>query len=126
MSTGYCTGQIEEPRSMHKALPHGRTYGECARCFGSIKTNEEMSVVCSSSVSLNSERPESGWSCIKVLGPLDFSLTGILAEISIVLAKDEISIFALSTFDTDYILVKSEKLHAGKQALQRAGYAFKN
>jgi len=90
------------------------------------KTNEEMSVVCSSSVSLNSERSESGWSCIKVLGPLDFSLTGILAEISIVLAKDEISIFALSTFDTDYILVKSEKLHSAKQALQRAGYAFKN
>ena len=90
------------------------------------KTSEEISVVCSSSVLLNSERSESGWSCIKVLGPLDFSLTGILADISVVLAKAEISIFALSTFDTDYILVKSEKLHVAKQALQQAECTFKN
>jgi len=90
------------------------------------KTSEEISVVCPSSVLLNSERSESGWSCIKVLGPLDFSLTGILADISVVLAKAEISIFALSTFDTDYILLKSEKLHVAKQALQQAEYTFKN
>jgi len=57
---------------------------------------------------------------------LDFSLTGILADISAVLAKAEISIFAISTFDTDYILVKSEKLQATKKALQQAGYIFKN
>ena len=90
------------------------------------KTTEEMSVVCSSSVFINSERLESDWSCIKVLGPLDFSLTGILADISVILAKAEISIFALSTFDTDYILVKSEKLPLAKQALQQAEYTFTN
>lgn len=90
--------------------------------YSICKTSEEMSVVCSSSMVLNSEKSESGWSCIKVLGPLDFSLTGILADISVVLAKAEISIFALSTFDTDYILVKSEKLHVAIQALQHAEY----
>ncbi|MBT6337840.1 MAG: ACT domain-containing protein, partial [Desulfobacula sp.] len=60
------------------------------------------------------------------LGPLDFSLTGIMADISAVLAKAEISIFAISTFDTDYILVKSEKLPETKRALQNDGYIFKN
>nr|WP_208599508.1 ACT domain-containing protein [Desulfospira joergensenii] len=51
------------------------------------KTDDELSIVCSSSVLLNSDSSEDDWSCIKVLGPLDFSLTGILADISAVLAK---------------------------------------
>ena len=57
------------------------------------KTEDELSIVCDSSILLNSEETETGWSCIKVLGPLDFSLTGILADISAVLAIAEISIF---------------------------------
>ena len=94
--------------------------------YSITKTAKEISVVCLSSVQLDSERMETGWSCIQILGPLDFSLTGILADISSVLAKAEISIFAISTFDTDYILVKSEKLQAAKKALQQATYRFKN
>ena len=86
------------------------------------KTENELSIVCSSSMLLDSESSETGWSCIKVLGPLDFFLTGILADISAVLAKAEVSIFAISTFDTDYILVKSEKLPVANEALQKAGY----
>lgn len=88
------------------------------------KTEDELSIVCSSSLLLGSDISETGWSCIKVLGPLDFSLTGILADISAVLAKAEVSIFAISTFDTDYVLVKSEKLPVAKEALQKAGYTF--
>jgi len=79
------------------------------------KSEEELSIVCSSSIQLNSEKCELGWFCIKIIGSLDFSLTGILAEISAVLAEAEISIFAISTFDTDYILVKSEKLPLQKR-----------
>jgi hypothetical protein len=60
-----------------------------------------------------------------VLGPLDFSLTGILADISAVLAKAHISIFALSTFNTVYILVKSEKVSLARDALLASGYTFK-
>ena len=75
---------------------------------------------------MDSERSETEWSCIKFIGPLDFSLTGIIAEISAVLAKAEISIFAISTFDTDYILVKSVELEAAKKVLQQAGYTFRN
>jgi len=88
------------------------------------KTASELSIVCSSSILLDSERSETDWSCIKVQGPLNFSLTGILADISDVLAKAKVSIFAISTFDTDYILVKSEKLSVANEALQKDGYTF--
>jgi len=88
------------------------------------KSKEELSIVCCSSIQLNSEKSEIDWACLKVVGPLDFSLTGILANISAVLAKSEISIFAISTFDTDYILVKSEKLPSAKKALLKSGCIF--
>ena len=55
----------------------------------------------------------------------NFTVTGILADISAVLAKAEISIFALSTFDTDYILVKSEQILFAKDALLTSGYTYK-
>ena len=90
------------------------------------KTDEELSIVCNSTTQVNSEKFDIDWSCIKVEGPLDFSLTGILAKISTVLAKAEISIFAISTFDTDYILLKSEKLPFAKKALLKSGYTFNN
>ena len=90
------------------------------------KTKDELSIVCNSVIQLSSEKLETGWSCIKIEGPLDFSLIGILAKISAILAKIEISIFAISTFDTDYILVQSEKLSFAKEALLKSGYTFNN
>ena len=92
--------------------------------FSITKTDEELSIVCDAHLSVSSEKTEAGWSCIKVLGPLDFALTGILAKISSVLAEAEISIFALSTYDTDYILVKKDKLPVAKKALEKAGYVL--
>ena len=89
------------------------------------RTADELSIVCDSTIQLNSEKFETGWSAIKVEGPLDFSLTGILEEISTILAEAEISIFAISTFDTDYILLKSERLSSAKEAFLKSGYAFK-
>ena len=114
--------------SIHRLSPNAEIPDQIYhnQFYSITRTNEEISVVCSYSVPLDSERSETGWSCIKVLGPLDFSLTGILANISAVLAKSEISIFAISTFDTDYILIKSEKLQAAKEALHQAEYTFKN
>ena len=94
--------------------------------FSITKTDEELSIVCDAHLPVASEKRESGWSCIKVLGPLDFALTGILAKIAKVLAKAEISIFALSTYDTDYILVSSNKLDAAKKVLKDVGYIFEN
>ena len=92
--------------------------------FSITKTDKELSIVCSTHLSVSSEKTETGWACIKVLGPLDFSLTGILAKISSVLAEVRISIFAISTYDTDYILVKKEKLAMAQDRLSKAGYIF--
>ena len=92
--------------------------------FSITRTDEELSIVCDAHLPIVSEKSESGWSCIKVLGPLDFVLTGILAKITRVLAEVEISIFALSTYDTDYILVKKDKLPTAKKVLEIAGYVF--
>jgi len=88
------------------------------------KTDEELSIVCDSTISIESNACDSGWSTIKILGPLDFSLTGILARISSVLAEARISIFAISTYDTDYILVKKDKVESAVSALKTAGYDF--
>ena len=97
----------------------------CKSEFYSIsKSEDELSIVCNSCILLDSEKSETDWSCIKVLGPLDFSCTGILADISAVLAKVEISIFVVSTFDTDYILIKSENLTLAGKALLSSGYSF--
>jgi hypothetical protein len=65
---------------------------------------------------------ESGWRILKVLGPLDFSLIGIISSISSVLADRKISIFAVSTYDTDYILVKDSYIGEAVSALTEKGY----
>ena len=88
------------------------------------KTENELSVVCSELIEVQSVQNSKGWKCIKVKGPLDFNLTGILAGISDILAQANISIFAISTFDTDYILVRSQDLSSARNKLRKAGYKF--
>lgn len=88
------------------------------------RTNEELSIVCPSTLDIGSAKRSSGWSCLKVQGPLDLELTGILAEIAAVLARAGVSIVALSTFDTDYVLVKSAQRELAATVLKDAGYAF--
>ncbi len=68
-------------------------------------------------------RSEPGWRALKVRGPLDFSLTGILAALLAPLAQVGISIFALSTFDTDYLLIKQPQLDRAVAALRFAGHS---
>lgn len=86
------------------------------------KTDEELSVVCDASIDVVGGEKNTGWSCFKVCGPIDFSVTGVLAGISAVLASEKISIFAVSTFDTDYILVPTGALERAKNALIASGY----
>ena len=64
-----------------------------------------------------SDEVEKDWQALEVVGPLDFTLTGILSKISTILADEKISIFAISTFDTDYILVKSKNVSLATAAL---------
>ena len=87
------------------------------------RTDEEISLVC-----LTEDAPaetlarEDGWRGFRIQGVLDFSLIGILSKISTVLADSGIGIFAVSTYNTDYILVKGENFARAQSALKDAGY----
>jgi hypothetical protein len=117
---------LDDTFAIHRLSPFARIPEEVfdEAFFNIVKTDEELSVVCRNSLILNSERCHQGWSCIKVLGPLELNTTGILAKLSKVLAEAQISIFAISTYDTDYILVKAEKATAAVSALNDAGFQF--
>jgi hypothetical protein len=90
------------------------------------KTDEEISLVCQTSeVPSNTVAREDGWRGFVIEGVLDFSLVGILSKVSSVLAAAGIGIFAVSTYNTDYILVKSENFCKATDALAAAGYTIK-
>ena len=82
----------------------------------------EISLVCEEARVPDGSRAETGWRALRVQGPLCFSQTGILAELSGTLARAGVSIFAVSTFDTDYLLVKQERLEAAREALRAQGH----
>ena len=91
-------------------------------CF-IARTDEEISLVCpSQTVPANALQVDEGWKAFRVQGVLDFSLIGILAEISGILAKQKISVFAISTYNTDYILTKAENLIKALEILRENGY----
>ena len=115
---------ISENFSIHSLAVNSQIPSEVfkAPIYFIAKTFEEISIVLPSHYQLPSDDVESGWSALEVVGPLDFSLTGILSNISSVLAAEKISIFAISTFDTDYILVKNETVKAAISALRLNHY----
>jgi len=89
------------------------------------KTDEELSLVCASqNVPANAAQCVHGWKAFKIQGALDFSLIGILAKISGLLAEAQVSIFAVSTYNTDYFLVKAENLDSAVNALRGGGYTI--
>ncbi len=89
------------------------------------RTSEELSIVCREDIAPAEVKQEAGWRAFNVEGPLDFGLTGILAALLDPLAKAGISIFAISTFNTDYILVKADKVEAATAALRTAGHTVR-
>ena len=97
-----------------------------AEFFTISRTAEELSIIVPSGSAPKQPVVEANWSAIKVAGPLDFSLTGILDALAHPLAKKKVSIFAISTFDTDYLLVKSDKLKHAKEILLGYGHKFIN
>ncbi len=101
---------------------------DCA-VFSITRTDEELSIVCPTKclpVNEPIKEVENDWKCIKVEGVLDFSLTGILSSLANTLAENKISIFAISTFNTDYILVKSHSIEKAKVVLENEGHTFSN
>jgi hypothetical protein len=86
------------------------------------RTAEELSVVCPAELAVPAEQSESGWRLLTVRGPFEFTLTGIMAALSGALAAAGVPLFALSTYDTDHLLVKDADLARAAVALRAAGH----
>jgi hypothetical protein len=86
------------------------------------RTPDELSIVSLSSEVPPEAKAESGWCCLRVEGPLPFEMTGVLAALSAPLAVAEVPIFVLSTYDTDYLLVKASDLDKACMALRYEGF----
>lgn len=89
------------------------------------RTDEELSLVCRTEAApAETLAREDGWRGFRIQGALDFSLIGILSRLSGILSASGIGIFAVSTYDTDYILVKVENVDRAVRALEAEGYRF--
>lgn len=86
------------------------------------RTARELSVVCEERLIPQGVQAEHGWACLAVAGPIDFSEIGVLAALSGTLAEARVSLFALSTYDTDHLLVRREDLGRAIAALEEAGH----
>jgi hypothetical protein len=99
------------------------TWALSSRPFFSVtRTADELSVVCLERDTPSHVNAERGWRAIKLIGPFPFDQVGVLASFATPLAQHGVSIFALSTFDTDYILVKASHLDQALKALRAAGH----
>ena len=111
----YSVCRLDRTAELPSWLPH--------EGFTSItRTSEELSIVCQKEVVPDWIAAEHGFSALKIEGPLEFSLTGILSSVSAPLADAEIPIFAISTFDTDYILVKTHHCSKAVSVLENQGH----
>jgi len=92
--------------------------------FWSItRSDSELSIVCPQDDVPTDASAERGWCALEVAGPLDFSLTGVVSSLVAPLAEEEIPIFLISTFETDYLLVREADLHRAVEALTSAGHS---
>lgn len=108
--------------SICKVSDYSQVNRDAAFCFTG-QTDEEKSLVClTEHVPENTTEREDGWKAFRIQGMLDFSLIGILAKITSLLAENHIGIFAISTYHTDYILTRQEHYERALQVLEAAGY----
>jgi uncharacterized protein len=98
------------------------TFDYSAGFYSLTQTRDELSLVCLQNVLPANAKAERNRALLRVAGPLDFSLTGIIASLASPLAEAGISIFSVSTFDTDYILLRNEDLARAITVLERAGH----
>lgn len=92
--------------------------------FSLTRSADELSLVCEARLLPAGTTHEAGWVAFKLHGPFNFALTGILAAVLNPLRDAGVGIFALSTFDTDYVLVKRERLSEAQAALRQAGHTL--
>ncbi len=103
------------------AIPKWATTGQI---FSITRTSDELSIVCAEAVVPDDIQCERGWRCLRVAGAMPFTVVGVLASLVTPLAEAGISIFAVSTFDTDYLLVKEQDFEKAVAELQRAGHSL--
>lgn len=101
-------------------LPDGLTFSSVSR------TPDELSLVAPSDVVVHSDRSEIGWRCFKIEGVLDFGMVGVVAGVSGALAGAGVSLFVVSTFNTDYLLVKQECVNDAIEALRELKHTVEN
>jgi hypothetical protein len=97
----------------------------CAALYSITRTADELSIVCPVADAPPDATVEAGWRALRVQGPLDFALTGIMAALTQPLAVAGVPVFAVSTYDTDYVLVRDQDLNAAIDALRRAGHTVR-
>lgn len=98
-----------------------------SRGFVSVtRTDEELSIICGEEAVPASVKASRGWRAMKVDGPLPFDMCGVLSSITAPLAEAEVSVFAIATHDTDYVLVTGDTLEKAVKALTRAGHRVRS
>jgi hypothetical protein len=108
-----------DPLPPGESIPIWASSGEF---FSVTQTEDELSVVCDEDLVPDGFPCEPGWRCLKVHGPLEFSMVGVLASLTGPLAEAGISIFAISTYDTDYLLMKGADLELAIAMLSQHGH----
>jgi uncharacterized protein len=103
-------------------VPAGLLDGATAGLVSVTRTADELSVVCRTESAGQAEPAEHGWRLLTVRGPMEFTLTGITAAVSGALAAAGVPLFAVSTYDTDHLLVKDADLARATSALRDAGH----
>lgn len=98
-------------------------WAENGTFFSIVQTPDELSIVCEEDRVPPETRCEKGWLALKLQGPFPFEFTGVLSSFIAPLANAGIPIFALATFDTDYVLIKRDDLTSARQALAAAGHS---
>ncbi len=93
-------------------------------CYSITRTPDELSILAPAADIPDDVLAERGWRCLQVAGPLDFALVGVLASLLAPLQRAGVSVFVLSTYDTDYLLVKEKQLARAMSALRDAGHVI--
>jgi uncharacterized protein len=104
-----------------KNIPYWALLGD----FVSLtRTHEELSIVCQQENVPDDIEAERGWRCVQVQGAFDFSVAGIHVSLAVPLAEAEISVLAIATFSTDYLLIKEENVEQALEVMKLAGHSI--
>ncbi len=106
----------------HTAALIARALGQKTTLFALLQSADELSLVCDEQLPVEADKSSGPWRAMRVVGELDFALTGILASLTAPLAAAGISVFAISSYDTDYLLVTADHVESARNTLIAAGF----